>query len=280
MKVITILGTRPEIIRLSRIIEKLDGLCDHKVIHTGQNYDTKLSDIFFQQLQVRPPDYYLGIVGDTFGQQVGKMLCAVDEVLTEQRPDALLILGDTNSGLSAFIAKRMGIPVFHMEAGNRCYDDRVPEEVNRRIIDHSSSILMPYTQRSKENLLREGIENNRVFVTGNPIKEVLDHYRPEIDSSDIHSKLGIEPGKFILVTMHRAENVDIEDRLRELSRAIEQVQHVYGYPIICSLHPRTRHKMQQFGVGVENNNQVRFIEPLGLFRFRRIREIGILCTFR
>lgn len=266
MKVITILGTRPEIIRLSRIIEKLDELCDHKVIHTGQNYDPKLSDIFFRQLHVRLPDFNLGIEGKSFGQQVGKMLCAVDEVLIEQKPDAILILGDTNSGLSAFIAKRMGIPVFHMEAGNRCYDDRVPEEVNRRIIDHSSSILMPYTQRSKENLIREGIANNRVFVTGNPIKEVLDHFCPEIEASNIHSTLGIEPGKFFLVTMHRAENVDIENRLRELSLAIERVQIEYGYPIICSIHPRTRNKIQQFGVGLENK-QIRFLEPLGLFDF-------------
>jgi UDP-N-acetylglucosamine 2-epimerase (non-hydrolysing) len=266
MKVMTVLGTRPEIIRLSRVIEKLDGLCEHIVVHTGQNYDPNLSDLFFQQLRVRKPDYYLGVTGETFGQQVGKMLAAVDEVLQKEKPDVLLILGDTNSGLCAFIAKRMGIPVYHMEAGNRCYDDRVPEEVNRRIIDHSSSILMPYTQRSKENLLREGLANNRIYVTGNPIKEVLDYYQPEIDASQIHAKLGVEPGKFFLVTMHRAENVDIEERLRHLSQALSQVQEKYGYPVICSLHPRTRNKMQKFGVGQENG-QVRFMEPLGLFDF-------------
>ena len=266
MKVVTVLGTRPEIIRLSRVIEKLDAVCDHKVIHTGQNYDPNLSDVFFQQLRVRPPDYYLGVTGETFGQQVGKMLSAVDEVLHKERPDALLILGDTNSGLCAFIAKRMGIPVYHMEAGNRCYDDRVPEEVNRRIIDHSSSILMPYTQRSKENLVREGLPNNRIFVTGNPIKEVLDFYKPEIDASNIHNYLGVEPGKFFLVTMHRAENVDIEDRLRCLSQSLEQVQEEYNLPVLCSLHPRTKNKMQQYGVGVKND-QVKFMEPLGLFDF-------------
>ncbi len=204
MKVLTVLGTRPEIIRLSRVIEKLDNLCEHKVVHTGQNYDPNLSDVFFQQLRVRLPDYYLGITGNTFGQQVGKMLAAVDEVLNKEQPDALLILGDTNSGLCAFVAKRMGIPVYHMEAGNRCFDDRVPEEVNRRIIDHSSTVLMPYTQRSKENLIREGLPNNRIYVTGNPIKEVLDFYQPEIDASDIHERLGIESGKFFLVTMHQS----------------------------------------------------------------------------
>lgn len=266
MKVMTVLGTRPEIIRLSRVIEKLDSLCEHKVVYTGQNYDPNLSDVFFRELRVRLPDYSLGITGETFGQQVGKMLVAVDEVLKSEHPNALLILGDTNSGLCAFIAKRMGIPVFHMEAGNRCFDDRVPEEVNRRIIDHSSSILMPYTQRSKENLVREGIANNRIYVTGNPIKEVIDFYDQEIRNSKIHTKLGVAPGNFFLVTMHRAENVDIEERLQALARSLENIQKKYSLPVICSLHPRTRNKMEKFRIGV-NNDKVHFIEPLGLFDF-------------
>lgn len=273
MKVMTVLGTRPEIIRLSRVIEKLDKLCDHVLVHTGQNFDPDLSDVFFQQLRVRPPDYYLGVLGDTFGQQIGKMLSAVDEVLQKEHPDALLILGDTNSGLCAIIAKRMGIPVYHMEAGNRCYDDRVPEEVNRRIIDHSSSILMPYTQRSKENLLREGLPNNRIYVTGNPIKEVIDFYKQEIDNSTVHQRLKIEPGKFFLVTMHRAENVDIESRLRNLANALERVQQEFGYPVICSLHPRTKHKMKQYRVDT-NNDKVHFITPLGLFDFIALERSG------
>jgi UDP-N-acetylglucosamine 2-epimerase (non-hydrolysing) len=266
MKVVTVLGTRPEIIRLSRVIEKLDALYEHKVVHTGQNYDPNLSDIFYQQLRVRPPDYYLGVTGDTFGQQVGKMLAAIDEVFIRESPDAILILGDTNSGLCAFIGKRMGIPVYHMEAGNRCYDDRVPEEVNRRIIDHSSTILMPYTQRSKENLVREGIPNNRIYVTGNPIKEVLDFYKPEINASIIHEKMGIEPGKFFLVTLHRAENVDIEERLRNFTHALDCIQKEYDFPVICSLHPRTRHKIQQYGIGLKNT-KVQLMDPLGLFDF-------------
>jgi UDP-N-acetylglucosamine 2-epimerase (non-hydrolysing) len=266
MKVLTVLGTRPEIIRLSLVIEKLDRLCEHKLVHTGQNFDPNLSDIFFQQMRVRPPDYYLGVSGPTFGQQIGQILCAIDKVLLDEHPDALLILGDTNSGLCSFIAKRMGIPVFHMEAGNRCYDDRVPEEVNRRIIDHSSTILMPYTQRSKENLLREGIENNRIFVTGNPINEIINYYMGDIKASDIHAKLGINSGKYFLVTMHRAENVDIEYRLKNLTLAFSQLQRKYGYPIIISLHPRTRQKMEKFGIGVDNV-QVRFLEPLGFFDF-------------
>lgn len=208
----------------------------------------------------------MGITGATFGQQIGQMLSAVDKVLCDERPDALFILGDTNSGLCSFIAKRMGISVFHMEAGNRCYDDRVPEEVNRRVIDHSSTILMPYTQRSKENLVREGIANNRIYVTGNPINEVINFYDADICASDVHTRLGVESGKFFLVTMHRAENVDIEARLKNLTEALVLVQKKYGYPIICSLHPRTKQKMQQYGVGVDND-QVRFIAPLGFFDF-------------
>jgi UDP-N-acetylglucosamine 2-epimerase (non-hydrolysing) len=276
VKVLTVLGTRPEIIRLSRVIEKLDRLCDHKLVHTGQNFDPSLSDIFFQQLRVRPPDYYLGVTGETFGQQIGQMLAAVDKVLVTERPDALLILGDTNSGLCSFLAKRMGIPVYHMEAGNRCYDDRVPEEVNRRIIDHSSTVLMPYTQRSKENLVREGIEGQRIYVTGNPINEVINYYDADIRSSDVHERLKVEPGKYFLVTMHRAENVDVEDRLRNLAAALEQVHARYEYPVICSLHPRTRHKMQQYGVGVDND-QVRLMAPLGFFDFVAL-ERGAFCA--
>ena len=276
MKVLTVLGTRPEIIRLSRVIEKLDRLCEHRLVHTGQNFDPNLSDIFFRELRVRPPDYSLSVTGATFGQQIGQMLTAVDKVLCDERPDALLILGDTNSGLCSLIAKRMGIPVFHMEAGNRCYDDRVPEEINRRVIDHSSTILMPYTQRSKENLVREGIENNRIYVTGNPINEVINYYGADIEASEVHARLGVQPGRFFLVTMHRAENVDIEARLKNLTEALVQVQRKYGYPVICSLHPRTRQKMEQFGVEVRND-QVRFLDPLGFFDFVALERTA-LCT--
>jgi UDP-N-acetylglucosamine 2-epimerase (non-hydrolysing) len=266
MKVMTVLGTRPEIIRLSQVIKKLDLLCQHILVHTGQNYDPNLSDIFFRQLRVRAPNHYLGVTGETFGKQIGQMLVGVDKVLQEEHPDALLILGDTNSGLCSFIAKRMGIPVFHMEAGNRCYDDRVPEEVNRRIIDHSSTVLMPYTQRSKENLMREGIANDRIYVTGNPIHEVIQFYDSDIHASDVHARFGVEPGKYFLVTMHRAENVDIEYRLKNIADALVQVQRKYGYPVICSLHPRTKQKMEQFGIGVDDN-PVRFLAPLGFFDF-------------
>ena len=266
MKIATVLGTRPEIIRLSRVIEKLDSLCQLVLIHTGQNYDPNLNEIFFRDLAVRSPNHFLGAQGATFGEQVGQILARVEAVFLQERPDRLLILGDTNSGLAAVIAKRLGIPVYHMEAGNRCFDDRVPEEVNRRIIDHSSDVLMPYTERSRANLLREGIASQRIFVTGNPILEVITHYRPQIDASDALARLGVQQGRYFLVTMHRAENVDLEDRLRALTTSLGELHREYGYPIICSLHPRTRSKMLAFGLPTDQA-QVRFLEPLGLFDF-------------
>ncbi len=266
MRIVTVLGTRPEIIRLSRVIEKLDAVCDHIVVHTGQNYDPNLNEIFFRDLGVRRPNYFLEAQGATFSEQVGQILSRIEPVLTKERPDRLLILGDTNSGLTAFVAKRMGIPVYHMEAGNRCYDDRVPEEVNRRVIDHSSDVLMPYTERSRANLLREGIEGRRIFVTGNPILEVINHFQDRVDASNALDALGLESKGYFLVTMHRAENVDIEERLRNLTASLEQIHCRYKMPIICSLHPRTRNKMLSFGMSVDNA-AVRFLEPLGFFDF-------------
>ena len=267
MKIMTILGTRPEIIRLSRIIEKLDGLCNHVLVNTGQNFEPNLSDIFFQQLKVRQPDHFLGVRGATFGEQIGKILQASERVMLDEKPDRVLLLGDTNSALSAVVAKRLGIPVYHMEAGNRCYDDRVPEEINRRIVDHCSDVLMPYTERSRANLLREGIEGQRTFVIGNPINEVIEHYSKQIDGSSILGDLGVTKGKYFLVTMHRAENVDIERRLRALIRSLEALQREYGQPIICSTHPRTQAVMERFAVDVKAHAQIQFHEPFGLFDF-------------
>jgi len=266
MKIMTVLGTRPEIIRLSRVIEKLDKLSDHILVHTGQNFDPNLSDIFFKELKVREPDHYLGVKGGTFGRQIGQMMEKVDAVLEKEKPDRLLILGDTNSGLSAILAKRRSIPVFHMEAGNRCYDDRVPEEVNRRVIDHSSDILMPYTERSRQNLLKEGIEGQRIFVTGNPILEVISHYEPEIAKTQIHKKLGLKKKKYILVTLHRAENVDLKSRLKNLLDAIDRVQKEYKMPLILSLHPHTRQKITQYTIKL-SNPKIHLIDPPGFFSF-------------
>lgn len=270
MKVITVLGTRPEIIRLSRIIEKLDRSCQHILVHTGQNYDPNLNEVFFQQLGVRAPDHYLNARG-SLGEQLGTLLSAIEKVLKEENPDKLLILGDTNSALSAIIAKRYGIPVYHMEAGNRCYDDRVPEEVNRRIIDHSSDVLMPYTGRSRQNLLREGIPGQRIFVTGNPIYEVIRHYDTQIQTSTILRDLELAPAKYFLVTLHRSENVDIEERLSELTRALERIQGEYGLPVIVSTHPHTRARMEKFGI-FNDNPQTRFLQPFGFFDFIKLEQ--------
>lgn len=271
MKVMTVLGTRPEIIRLSRVIEKLDRLCEQVVIHTGQNYDRQLNDVFFEELGVRQPDHFLGVRGDSFGEQIGKIIAESERVILTVKPDRVLILGDTNSSLVAIVAKRLGIPVFHMEAGNRCYDDRVPEEVNRRIIDHSSDILMPYTERSRANLLREGIAGHRIYVTGNPIFEVIQHYAPAISRSEVLDRLGLEPGKYFLVTMHREENVDVEERLHSLVRALEAVQKEYQLPVICSTHPRTRNRMERYGVSAASD-QLRFVEPFGFFDFIALEQ--------
>ncbi|MFZ5875393.1 MAG: non-hydrolyzing UDP-N-acetylglucosamine 2-epimerase [Nitrospirota bacterium] len=270
MKVITILGTRPEIIRLSLIIRRLDGLCDHVLVHTGQNYDVNLSEIFFRQLGVRQPDYAFGAKG-SFGVQVGRIFACAEEVFLKEKPDAVLILGDTNSGLSAIVAKRLGVPVFHMEAGNRCFDDRVPEEVNRRLIDHASTILLPYTRGSRENLLREGVAINSIYVTGNPIWEVIQHHHDAIGKSDVLQRLHLSERRYLLVTAHRAENVDDEVRLRALVEGLERLHVKYGFPVICSLHPRTHQKLRTFGVGI-GTTAISFVEPLGFFDFIALEQ--------
>lgn len=270
MKVLTVLGTRPEIIRLSRVIARLDQLCQHVVVHTGQNYDQNLNDIFFEQMGVRAPDHYLGVRG-TVGEQAGGIFTGLERILKEEKPDKFLVLGDTNSALGAFIAKRMGIPVYHMEAGNRCFDDRVPEEVNRRVIDHCSDVLLPYSERSRDNLIREGIPGNRIFVTGNPILEVLKAHEDKICSSTIFSDLGIEPGKYFLVTIHRSENVDVEERFRSLTTAFDLLQRKYQVPVIVSTHPRTRSRMEGAGIANANPN-VRYLPPFGLFDFVALEQ--------
>jgi len=266
MKVMTVLGTRPEIIRLSLIIKKLDRYCDHILVHTGQNFEESLNAIFFTDLKLREPDYYLGVRGDSFAEQIGKIIIETEKVIVKEKPERILILGDTNSGLTSIVAKRMGIPVFHMEAGNRCFDDRVPEEVNRRIIDHSSTVLLPYTYRSKENLLNEGIKRETIHVIGNPIYEVIEHYAKEIGNSQILDKLNMRPQQYFLVTMHRAENVDDADRLKNLLLSLDEINKKYALPVICSLHPRTKSKIQQFGLKISNEN-VHLLEPFGFFDF-------------
>jgi UDP-N-acetylglucosamine 2-epimerase (non-hydrolysing) len=275
VRIMTILGTRPEIIRLSRVIPLLDRNAEHVLVHTGQNYDDRLSRIFFEQLGVRSPDEFLGVGGNGMAAQIGAILERIEALLLKRRPDRVLILGDTDSGLSALIARRLGFAVYHMEAGNRCYDDRVPEEVNRRVIDHCSTVLLPYTRRSRENLLREGIPGERIFVTGNPIGEVIAAYEKQIETSGALGDLRIEPRSYFLVTMHRAENVDVEKRLRSLVSAFEALHRKFGLPVICSVHPRTRARMEKFGVA-SSGEGLRFMEPFGFFDFVRL-EREALC---
>jgi UDP-N-acetylglucosamine 2-epimerase (non-hydrolysing) len=277
MKIMTIFGTRPEIIRLSLVMDLLDKHCEHVTVHTGQNYHESLSDIFLRDLNVRTPDVHLGIKANSFGEQIGQMLTRSDELFAEHKPDKVLILGDTNSALTAITAARRGIPVYHMEAGNRCYDDRVPEEINRRIVDHSSTILMPYTERSKDNLVREGIERERIFVTGNPIKEVLDGFAAQTDASDAMQKFAVSAREYFLVTLHRAENVDREERLRKIFDGFTAVVEKYQKPMLISVHPRTAEKLKQFGLD-PSSDKIKLLEPLGFFDFVHLEKntLGVL----
>ena len=271
MRVMTIFGTRPEIIRLSQVMKVLDKHCEHVTVHTGQNYHESLSDIFIRDLAVRQPNIHLGIRSTSFGEQIGQILSGIDNALDKVRPDKVLILGDTNSALSAIVAARRGIPVFHMEAGNRCYDDRVPEEVNRRIIDHSSAVLLPYSQRSKENLVSEGIERERIFVTGNPIKQVLDNFQEEIEKSEILKGLDVAAGKYFLGTIHRAENVDTSERLTHIFGGLAAVAERFQMPFLISVHPRTADKLIQHGIRASEDS-IRLLEPLGFFDFVKLEK--------
>ncbi|CAN5351672.1 UDP-N-acetylglucosamine 2-epimerase (non-hydrolyzing) [soil metagenome] len=270
MKILTIFGTRPEIIRLSLVMKVLDQHCEHITVHTGQNYDESLSDVFIRDLEIRTPDINLGIKSKTFGDQVGQILSKTDQLFESYKPDRVLILGDTNSALSAIPAARRQIPVFHMEAGNRCFDDRVPEEINRRIIDHSSTVLLPYTERSKENLVREGIETDRIFVTGNPIKEVLDTFADRIEASEAMKELGVKPFEYFLVTLHRAENVDIADRLSRIFEALGEVAAKFAKSVLVSVHPRTAEKLAAFGIKPGSN--IRLLRSLGFFDFIKLEK--------
>jgi len=271
MRIMTLFGTRPEIIRLSQVIKHLDSFCEQILVHTGQNYDPNLSDIFFSELGLRQPDIYLGIKSTNFAEQAGQIIAKAGEILGRVNPDRLLILGDTNSALAAIVGARMGIPVYHMEAGNRCYDDRVPEEINRRVIDHCSNVLMPYTYRSKENLIREGIERQRIFVIGNPIYEVLNAYAAQIGASDVLARLDVSVGEYFLVTLHRAENVDDPTRLEYLLHGLALVADTYQEPMIVSLHPRTAHKLSEFGLSPQSG-RVRLLDPLGFFDFVKLER--------
>ncbi len=268
----TILGTRPEIIRLSLIIKKLDEYASqHVLVHTGQNFTPSLSEVFFQELNIRKPDYILANQQLSLGEQLSKMYKELEQLFLKEKPDKVLILGDTNSGLSAILAERMSISVIHMEAGNRCFDLEVPEEKNRRIIDAISSFNLPYTPQSKENLIKEGIPSNRIITSGNPINEVLKHYEPAIKKSSILEKLSLKENDYFLVTAHRAENVDHEDRLLEIMKGINMVAEFYQKRIICSIHPRTKSRIENISL-LEVHPLVEFHEPFGFFDFVNLEK--------
>jgi len=267
----TVAGTRPELIRLSRIIPKLDKFSKHIFVYTGQNYDELLKDIFFKELNIRQPDYHFSAAG-TFAAQQAEILTGTETLIEKEKPDKFVVLGDTNSALSVIVAKRMGVTVMHLEAGNRCYDDRVPEEVNRRIIDHCSDIFLPYTERSRQNLIREGIAGEKIFVIGNPIREVLNYNGDRIAASEILTKLGLHRGNYFLVTLHRAENVDNPKRLETFIFALEELEKKYSIPVIVSTHPHTRKKLESCIASLFVQGKVQFLEPFGFFDFVKLEQ--------
>lgn len=261
LKVVTVVGTRPEIIRLSRVMARLDEVCDHVIVHTGQNYDYELNQVFFEDLAVRRPDHFLESAGGTAAETIGNVIIAVDAVLASERPDAMLVLGDTNSCMAVIPAKRRRIPIFHMEAGNRCFDQRVPEETNRRIVDHTADVNLTYSDIAREYLLREGLPPDLVIKTGSPMFEVLTHYAPQIDTSDVLARLSLHPGEYFVVSAHREENVDGDRELGRLVGILNSVAEMYALPVIVSTHPRTRKRIEATGVSFHAN--VRLMKPLG-----------------
>jgi len=271
LKVVTVVGTRPEIIRLSRVLAKLDEHCDHVLVHTGQNYDYELNQIFFDDLGVRKPDHFLNSAQDTSGaaHTIGNLIIAVDKVLAEVQPEAMLVLGDTNSCLSVIPAKRRKIPIFHMEAGNRCFDQRVPEETNRRIVDHTADINLTYSSIAREYLLREGLPPDMVIKIGSPMNEVLTHYRPQIDASDVLARLGLAAGGYFVVSAHREENIESEQSFTKLVAVLNAVAEDYGLPVIVSTHPRTQKRID--ATGSVFHPLVRLLKPLGFHDYVKLQ---------
>jgi UDP-N-acetylglucosamine 2-epimerase (non-hydrolysing) len=270
MKLATIVGTRPELIKLSRVIAELDRSVTHVLMHTGQNYDYELNEIFFRDLEIRRPDRFLDVVGQTLGETIGNVIARSYSALQQETPDALLVLGDTNSCLSVIAAKRLKIPIFHMEAGNRCFDERVPEEVNRRIVDHTSDVNLVYTEHARRYLLAEGVPADRVIKTGSPMREVLSHYRPRIEASDALARLGLTAGNYFLVSAHREENVDSERNLTELLRSLRELEARFRLPIIFSTHPRTQMRLEAAGADI-SGTAIRFLKPLGFFDYVKLQ---------
>ena len=272
LKVLTVVGTRPEIIRLARVMAKLDesDAIEHILVHTGQNYDYELNQIFFDDLGIRKPDYFLEAAGKNATETVGQILIKIDPILESENPDAFLVLGDTNSCLCAIPAKKRKIPIFHMEAGNRCFDQRVPEETNRKIVDHVSDINLTYSDIAREYLLREGMSADRVIKTGSPMFEVLNHYMHQIDASDVHTRLNLEKGKYFVVSAHREENITNEENFQGLLTSLNQIAEKYNYPVIVSTHPRTRNRLDQEKAQMHEN--IQFLKPLGFSDYNALQK--------
>lgn len=265
----TVVGTRPEIIRLSRVLARLDEHCEHVVVHTGQNYDYELNQIFFDDLGIRKPDHFLNAAGGSTAETIGKIIAAMDAVLVAEQPEALLVLGDTNSCLSVIPAKRRKVPIFHMEAGNRCFDQRVPEETNRRIVDHTADINLTYSSIAREYLLREGLPPDQVIKTGSPMFEVLTHYSERIDASDVLKRLGLQPGGFFVVSAHREENIESDRNFSKLVQVLNKVAEVYGLPVIVSTHPRTQKRVET--MGAQFHPLVQLLKPLGFTDYNKLQ---------
>jgi UDP-N-acetylglucosamine 2-epimerase len=274
MKVVTLLGTRPDIIRLSRVMNRLDQYFHHIIVHTGQNYDYELNEIFFEDLEIRKPDYFLNVAGENLARTIGNVIINFDEVLEKENPDAILVLGDTNSTLGIIPAKRRKIPIFHMEAGNRSFDQRVPEEINRKIVDHLADINMPYTQIAKQYLKDEGYPADQIIVTGSPMREVLNYYSDKIKNSGILPSLNVENNKYFIASCHREENVDKPENLISILLALNKLCEIYNYPIIFSTHPRTRQRIESLGIAL--NNKIKFEKPFGFIDYIKL-QIHAAC---
>lgn len=276
MKVITVVGTRPEIIRLSLTISLLDKYCDHILVHTGQNYDYELNEVFFKDLLIRKPDYFLEVKSRSLGRMIGKTIMEAEKVFKKEKPDAILILGDTNSSLAGIIARRLKIPIYHMEAGNRCFDFNVPEEINRRIIDHISDFNLVYTEHARRNLLREGIHPRKIYLTGSPMQEVLLHYRDKIKQSRILKELLLQDQKYNLVSIHREENVDNKSNLLSIIKTLNELASYYQMPVIVSTHPRTQNRIQRIR-NIKTNDLIRFLKPFGFLDYVHL-QTNAFCT--
>jgi UDP-N-acetyl-L-fucosamine synthase len=276
IKVMTILGTRPEIIRLAATMARLDKHVDHKIVHTGQNYDYELSEVFFKELGVHKPDYFLNVNTSSLGQVYGNILIAIEPILKQEKPDAVLILGDTNSSIAGIIAKRLKIPLYHMEAGNRCFDFNVPEEINRRIIDHISDFNLVYTEHARRHLISEGIPHRRIYLTGSPMKEVLLSHLEKIRASGALRQLGLKKRKYFLVSAHREENVDNKANLSKIIASLEEIHKEFGFPVIVSTHPRTKKRLETLGK-VKVSDGIRFLKPFGFFDYNWL-QMNAACV--